>query len=47
MNIIRHRLQHILNPLHLFCRLRRAGLRTGPARLLCRFWERGIYRFLL
>lgn len=47
MTGLRDRLQHALNPLHLFCRLRRAGLAEAPARKLCALWERGVYRFLL
>lgn len=47
MTSLRDRLQHVLNPLHLFCRLRRAGLGETPAKLLCAAWERGVYRFLL
>ncbi|SKA88317.1 hypothetical protein SAMN02745704_02105 [Paucidesulfovibrio gracilis DSM 16080] len=47
MNSLRDRLQHALNPLHLFCRLRRFGIRCGPARRLCSAWERHVYRFLL
>ncbi|WP_203529477.1 hypothetical protein [Pseudodesulfovibrio sp. JC047] len=37
--------QHIFNPLHLFCRLRQAGLSVFTARHLCRVYERGLYRF--
>jgi hypothetical protein len=47
MTSLRDRMQHVLNPLHLFCRLRRAGMAEEPARLLCAIWERGFYRFLL
>ncbi|MDD4732627.1 MAG: hypothetical protein PHX58_11905 [Desulfovibrio sp.] len=44
---LRDRLQHALNPLHLFCRLRRCGMRSDPARRLCAVWERSVYRHWL
>jgi hypothetical protein len=39
--------QHVLNPLHIFCRLRQAGVSSGLARGVCRVYERGVYRFIL
>ncbi|WP_316896503.1 hypothetical protein [Pseudodesulfovibrio indicus] len=39
--------QHKFNPLHVFCRLRRAGLSSEAARHLCRAYERALYRFIL
>ncbi|TDT92115.1 hypothetical protein EDC59_101519 [Pseudodesulfovibrio indicus] len=39
--------QHKFNPLHIFCRLRRAGLSSGAARHLCWAYERALYRFIL
>ena len=41
---LRNRLQHRFNPLHLFCRLRRAGVRSDLARRLCGAYERCLYR---
>lgn len=39
--------QHIFNPLHMFCRLRRVGFSPLFSRNVCRVYERGLYRFLL
>lgn len=36
-------IQHCLNPLHLFCRLRNLGLATATARRLCACYERFFY----
>jgi hypothetical protein len=36
--------KHILNPLHVYCRLRDIGLPRGPACFLCKFYERIIFR---
>ena len=36
-------LQHYLNPLHIFCRLREIGLPKTPAIFLCQFYERAIF----
>lgn len=44
---IRHRLQHALNPLHLFCRLRDAGMRPWLARRIADIWEQGVYKMIL
>lgn len=41
---LRNRLQHRFNPLHLFCRLRRVGVRPDLARRLCGAYERCLYR---
>ena len=40
-------LQHYLNPLHLFCRLRGLGLAKTPAIFLCQFYERTVFNNLL
>jgi hypothetical protein len=40
---VRNAIQHKLNPLHLFCRLRRAGMRPAAARRLCAAYERCLY----
>lgn len=47
MKTFRRFCQHILNPLHVFCRLRQAGFTLGTARNVCRVYERGLYRFFL
>lgn len=39
--------QHIFNPLHIFCSLRKMGLPAIPAMQLSRVYERGLYRFIL
>jgi len=47
MSTLRHRLQHLLNPLHLYCRLLEAGLAEPTARRMSRAYERALYRLLL
>ncbi|WP_173399600.1 hypothetical protein [Pseudodesulfovibrio piezophilus] len=47
MKHIRDYCQHVLNPLHIFCRLRRIGFSIGVARNVSRLYEVGVYRFLL
>lgn len=47
MEHIRRRLQHLLNPLHLYCRLMDAGWPAPLARGLSRTWEHAVYRRLL
>lgn len=47
MSSLRHRLQHLLNPLHLYCRLLEAGLAEPLARRMSRAYERALYRPLL
>lgn len=47
MKAFREFCRHIFNPLHVFCRLRQAGLRAAAARNVCRMYERGLYRFFL
>ncbi len=44
MNAVKRHLQHLFNPLHLYCRLREAGLPLSAARGLCRAYERCLYR---
>jgi len=40
--------KHILNPLHIYCRLRDIGLTKGAAGFICRFYERAIFnRYIL
>ena len=38
------RLQHLLNPLHIYCRLLDIGLSSRLAAKLCLFYERSFYR---
>lgn len=47
MVALRNFAQHILNPLHVFCRLRQAGFSAKTARRVCRIYELGVYRPIL
>ena len=47
MTTLRHRLQHLLNPLHLYCRLLEAGFAERTALRMSRAYERALYRRLL
>lgn len=47
MDVMRRFMQHHLNPMHIFCRLRECGFASLPARRLCLAYERLVYRFLL
>ncbi len=38
-------MQHLLNPLHMYCRLQNIGVRRGAAHRVCMAYERYIYRF--
>jgi len=40
-------LQHYLNPLHVYCRLKDLGLAERPAIFLCRLYERAVFNYLL
>ena len=44
---LRCRLQHRLNPLHVYCRLRTLGMAHDPARALSFCYERMVYRLVL
>ncbi len=44
MKSFRQYCQHLFNPLHVFCRLRQAGVRPGAAMNMCRVYERSVYR---
>ncbi len=46
MKTLRARLQHRLNPLHLYCRLRCAGIRAAWALKVCALYEKSVYRAL-
>lgn len=39
--------QHLFNPLHVFCRLRQCGLGAVGARRVCSLYERCVYRFVM
>lgn len=47
MDTVKKCLQHMLNPLHVFCRLREAGLSSGLARHISRAYEVCVYRLFL
>lgn len=36
--------QHYFNPLHIYCRLRDAGLSKGKAILFCKIYERLLFK---
>jgi len=40
-------LQHYLNPLHIYCRLRDIGLSKGKAVSMCRIYEHFVFRYFL
>jgi hypothetical protein len=44
---MRNFLQHVLNPLHVYCRLRNIGLTPTSAQRVCRVYERFVYRLVL
>ena len=46
MQRIRLALEHMLNPLHVYCRLRDMGFSGGPARVVSRTYERSVYRLI-
>ncbi len=43
MNELRARLQHLLNPLHFYCRLRRLGMTGATAHKVSLFYERHVF----
>lgn len=43
MNHIRNTMQHLFNPLHVYCRLRTVGLSGALAKKLSALYERHIY----
>jgi len=45
MKRLRNAVQHMLNPLHMYCRLKDIGVRGPAAQVMCRAYERYIYRF--
>lgn len=46
MSGIKYSLQHYLNPVHVYCRLRDLGLDRDRAKTICAAYERYIYRVL-
>ncbi|GAB6177237.1 hypothetical protein JCM16814_21280 [Desulfobaculum senezii] len=44
MQIVKSLLQHYLNPLHVYCRLRDIGVSTALTRHVCAAYERYVYR---
>jgi hypothetical protein len=44
---LRSKLQHRLNPLHVYCRLRGLGVSHCPARAVSYCYERMLYRLVL
>lgn len=47
MTDIRSRLQHRLNPLHVYCRLRTMGVADNAARAMTSCYEKMVYRLVL
>lgn len=46
MKAVRNMAQHVFNPLHVFCRLRQAGMNDRAARFVCRVYETCLYRIV-
>lgn len=46
MHRLRHYLRHLLNPLHVYCRLRDTGLGQPRAARLSRAYERYFFKHL-
>jgi len=46
MRRMRDVLHHMLNPLHMYCRLKAMGLGHGAAHKMCHVYERYIFRLL-
>ena len=44
---IRSNFQHLLNPLHVYCRLRSIGVAHRAANRVCGWYERVLYRQML
>ncbi|MEF2230219.1 MAG: hypothetical protein V3571_04760 [Pseudodesulfovibrio sp.] len=47
MKGLRCRLQHHLNPLHVYCRLRTLGVAHRPAQVVSICYEKVLYRLVL
>lgn len=46
MRLFKHYLQHHFNPLHVYCRLREAGMKAPLSIAMCALYERYLYRFI-
>lgn len=44
--MVKRFLQHTFNPLHVYCRLRAAGIGQTLGLRMCSFYERFVYRYL-
>jgi len=47
MQNVKRFFQHHLNPLHVYCRLRNAGLHCTAAQRMCIVYEKFLYNLLL
>jgi hypothetical protein len=47
MNWLKNSLQHLLNPVHMYCRLMDFGMTKTRARRMCAVYERVFYRSFL
>ncbi len=47
MKAFKNLAQHVLNPLHVFCRLRQMGMSVRAARRMCKLYELCVYRMVL
>lgn len=47
MSGFKSQLQHLFNPLHIYCRLRTLGIDHSAARVVTACYEKAIYRFIL
>jgi hypothetical protein len=47
MRFFRNAIQHHLNPLHIYCRLRCAGFPGPTAQKISAFYERFFYRYTM
>ncbi len=47
MRRLRDAVQHFLNPLHMYCRLKDMGLAGPTAHRMCLVYERFIYRHII
>lgn len=47
MNWFKNYLQHMFNPVHMYCRLMDFGVTKSRARRMCAVYERFIYRSIL
>ena len=46
MKAVGKTLQHYLNPLHVYCRLRDMGIPKAIAISVCKFYEHAVFRYL-